>query len=395
MQDPATTKEAKPSPSKMTHAVRSGKTFLYMTGLIIACLAGYMYGNIGRDIDISYSISSVSIDSSLVHDALKKEAVQDLSRSVQGSSRSLPFGICDDNEDCETVAADDIVVIPSHSEKEEVQKDDQTSRKATIKRICRKYERLTSDEISDDTLKRLFVNEKHRIVYCSIPKASCTNWKRLMMVATNDSIDLESVTKFNAHHNGVLQTLYDYPEYERNTILKSYKKFTFVRNPFIRLLSAYKDKFESLRKYRSNPGGKYFRRYAADIMTKYRLNATLRELESGENVTWSEFILYVTHLAVDEFNEHWKPMYQLCDPCQVEYDFVGRVETINEDANYLLKEVMKLKTSKFPTFSDFATNSSEYTYAAYGDVTLQQLRLLWDIYKWDFWLFGFDKPDFI
>lgn len=55
---------------------------------------------------IGYSISSVSIDSSLVHDALKKEAVQDISRSVQGSSRSQPFGICDDNEDCETVAAD-------------------------------------------------------------------------------------------------------------------------------------------------------------------------------------------------------------------------------------------------------------------------------------------------
>ncbi|XP_054752869.1 carbohydrate sulfotransferase 11-like [Lytechinus pictus] len=378
--------------TKMTNVVRSGKTFLYLTGLIAACLAGYIYGNVARGIDISYTISS-----NLVHEAVKKDAGPDVSRSFEGS-KSIPFGICDETiEDCTAVDADNIVVIKTHHEKKKVQNDDQASRKATIQKICRKNEKLTSDEVSVDTLKRLFVDEKHRAVYCSIPKASCTNWKRLLMVATNDSIDLDSITQFDAHHNGVLQILYDYPEYERNVILKSYKKFTFVRNPFIRLLSAFKDKFESLWKYRTDPGGKYFRRYAADIMTKYRANATAEQLESGENVTWSEFISYVTHLEEKAFNEHWKPMYKLCDPCHIGYDFVGRVETIDKDAKYLLEEVIKLKyeMSQFPKFSEFTTNSSEYTYSAYGDITLQQLRRLWEIYKWDFLLFGYEKPDFI
>ncbi|XP_072181002.1 carbohydrate sulfotransferase 11-like [Diadema setosum] len=375
---------------KMTPGVtKSGKSALYMTGLFIACIAGYMYGTVNNG---SY-IAVNSWKDNLLYTGDSRNTVPDVSRTIQSS---LPFGVCEGG-DCSAIPAEDIKIVAKEEDAPVEEKDNQNTRKATIKRVCRENEQLVLSKISDVTLKTLYVDEKDKIIYCSIPKAGCTSWKRLLMSATNDSVQVESISKDYAHHNKMLRTLYEYPESQREPILRSYRKFTFVRNPFIRLLSAYKDKFESLWQYRDNPNGIYFRRFAADIMHKYRPNATEEELRSGENVTWPEFVLYVSHLRESDFNEHWTPMYRLCAPCQIRYDFVGRIENIGNDYRYLQKKLLNFThaPTRFPGQYDRPTNSSEYTYDAYGEVTLQQLRQLWDIYKWDFWLFGYKKPDFI
>ena len=34
---------------------------------------------------------------------------------------------------------------------------------------------------------------------------------------------------------------------------------------------------------------------------------------------------------------HWTRYYDICHFCAIDYDFVGKIEEINEDADYLLK----------------------------------------------------------
>ncbi|KAG7155687.1 Carbohydrate sulfotransferase 13-like 3 [Homarus americanus] len=59
----------------------------------------------------------------------------------------------------------------------------------------------------------------------------------------------------------------------------------------------------------------------------------------GDNVTFSEFIRFISepgHGTFEQRNEHWLSMHEICNPCAVQYDFIGKYETIKVDADYVL-----------------------------------------------------------
>ncbi|ROT70865.1 hypothetical protein C7M84_010833 [Penaeus vannamei] len=60
----------------------------------------------------------------------------------------------------------------------------------------------------------------------------------------------------------------------------------------------------------------------------------------GHNVTFSEFITWVTPpngtWTFAQKNEHWLPMTELCAPCAVQYDVIGRYEHLQKDVNQTL-----------------------------------------------------------
>lgn len=47
-------------------------------------------------------------------------------------------------------------------------------------------------------------------------------------------------------------------------------------------------------------------------------------------------------------NEHWMPVYHLCQPCAVRYDFVGSYERLEADANQVLEWVRAPPHVRFP-----------------------------------------------
>ena len=69
-----------------------------------------------------------------------------------------------------------------------------------------------------------------------------------------------------------------------------------------------------------------------------------RYRESGRRAgipTFSEFVQFLLDPRTKHpfSNRHWKPYHELCKPCQVHYDFIGHLETIRQDAAYLLKKI--------------------------------------------------------
>ena len=55
---------------------------------------------------------------------------------------------------------------------------------------------------------------------------------------------------------------------------------------------------------------------------------------------FDEFLQYlVDPVRTEELNEHWARFAKLCRPCSIKYDFVGKYETINEDADNILRSV--------------------------------------------------------
>ena len=106
-----------------------------------------------------------------------------------------------------------------------------------IQGYCAKYGKDSSEK--DLHLSNFIVLEKYKLVYCTVPKVACTVWKRILA-------NLEGYNITNGVHKktkGKLKILSNYTTEDRRKILKTYKKFMFVREPFERLLSSYRDCF--------------------------------------------------------------------------------------------------------------------------------------------------------
>lgn len=204
-----------------------------------------------------------------------------------------------------------------------------------------------------NTTKRFHADDVHKVLFCGIPKVSSTVWKRTMMILGSNDSEREILatnprksiprnpSKFA--HDARIQRRFGllnynvYTEEERQFRLHNYYKFIFVRNPFSRLLSAYLDKFTIHDYSRKVP----YEKHALDILGRYRRLGNPNLALVDIDVTFSEFLHYVVDIWQEEHSadRHWRPYYKYCRPCTTEYDFIGHMETFNEDASYILQHV--------------------------------------------------------
>ncbi|KAG7454377.1 hypothetical protein MATL_G00259110 [Megalops atlanticus] len=243
-------------------------------------------------------------------------------------------------------------------------------------------------------LKHLVVDEEHEMIYCYVPKVACTNWKRVMMVLTGRGrySDPMEIPSNEAHVPANLKTLNQYSIPEINHRLKSFLKFLFVREPFERLVSAYRNKFTL--KYNTS----FHKRFGTKIVRRYRRNATQEALQSGTDVKFQEFAEYLTDPATVReapLNEHWETVHSLCHPCHLHYDLVGKYETLEEDANYVLRLAGVGDYLRFPTYAKSTRTTDQMTAEFFHNISSQQQRQLYQLYKMDFLMFNYSTPSYL
>ncbi|RVE60567.1 hypothetical protein OJAV_G00182290 [Oryzias javanicus] len=250
------------------------------------------------------------------------------------------------------------------------------------------------DDLKDTDLKNFIVDDKHGIIYCYIPKVACTNWKRTL-IALNNSEPYPDPMSFEhnwVHHFDRFNLLTDFPLAERKAKLKHYTKFLFVRDPFVRLISAYRDKMLQYNQY-------FYEGYVRVILQFYTKLPNLpydHEVahERGLQPSFYNFIQYLLDPQTEKklpFEPHWRQMFRLCHPCLVEYDLVGHQETLQEDAQELLK-ILKLEDDiKFPpSYENMTSRNSVEDW--FQSVPLEDRRKLYKLYEKDFLLFGYRRP---
>ncbi|KAF4527273.1 hypothetical protein B566_EDAN006993, partial [Ephemera danica] len=239
-------------------------------------------------------------------------------------------------------------------------------RQAHLQNTCKKEEQLLDDSLpveeNFELLGHIIVDEAHKLLYCYVPKVACTNWKRVFMILQQktNATDVASIPASLAHSQGM-----------------------FMKHPFERLLSAYRNKLEQ--HYESS---KYFQqRYGRYIVKQYRPNASQEALDKGDDVSFKEFSSFLTDKNA-VFNEHWKPIQQLCRPCLINYDIIGKYETLQEDAEFVLRHIgqSQIQFPKLPKPSSTMSRLQEYFGTLPKDVMLELQR----IYALDFKLFGYD-----
>lgn len=102
-------------------------------------------------------------------------------------------------------------------------------------------------------------------------------------------------------------------------------KVLFVREPYNRFYSAYLDKLFFPRDY-------YWRVLGKHIINKHRDDATAHARSCGQDVTFSETVDYmIAAMNSHHVDEHFFPINEACQPCQIHYDIIGKVETSGDD----------------------------------------------------------------
>ncbi|XP_066598552.1 carbohydrate sulfotransferase 11-like [Prorops nasuta] len=243
-----------------------------------------------------------------------------------------------------------------------------------------------------DSFRNVIVDEQHKLLYCYVPKVACTNWKRILMIATgkwNGNNPLEIPADL-AHSLSTFKRLSNYTLAEIEDMLTMYDKLIVVRHPLERLLSAYRNKFEA----KNEKSSQYFQsRFGKKIIKKYRSNATQESLTSGDDVTFREFVDFVSdNRNINNQNEHWKPINELCHPCLINYNLISKYESLSEDATEVLERI-GVQNINFPPKPPTNESTSKKLGRYYSTLSHVQLQKLTNLYKLDFKLFDYSLED--
>ena len=129
-------------------------------------------------------------------------------------------------------------------------------------------------------------------------------------------------------------------------------------------------------------------------MKRYRKNQGRNV--TGADVTWPEFVQYVNNLKRGDFNEHWAPYDELCQPCVVNYDFLGHYENLEDESNYVIRQLGAEKRVAFPQRQYFYHPSSKNKVVSMFNLLNTTLReRLLEVYGNSYDLFRYKRPDFL
>ncbi|KAH0620615.1 hypothetical protein JD844_021267 [Phrynosoma platyrhinos] len=237
--------------------------------------------------------------------------------------------------------------------------------------------------------RQLFVDESHKFIYCEVPKVGCSNWKKILLLLTlNLSRDTSEVNHGKIHTTKLLKRLNSYPPKQQAELLNTYTKVMFTRHPLERLVSAYRDKFLHSEPY-----------YSITVANEIKAFSK-RKQNSTKKVTFQEFINYVVTRNQRYMDTHWQPMFLLCDPCNIHYDILGKLETLDQDVDHVLKRIGAPESFYYPdskSYSSQKRTNKDITLNYLRELSFDQMQKVKETYETDLSLFNYSftlKTDF-
>ncbi|KAM5279677.1 carbohydrate sulfotransferase 13 [Ctenodactylus gundi] len=265
-------------------------------------------------------------------------------------------------------------------------------RRDLLRRAC---SRLTRRQrlLAPADLQHVLVDDAHGLLYCYVPKVACTNWKRVLLALSGRAGgDPRAIPAREAHAPGRLPSLADFSPAEIYRRLRAYLAFLFVREPFERLASAYRNKFT--RPY----SAAFQRRFGTRIVARLRPSARPEARARGHDVRFAEFLAYLLDPRTRRdgpFNEHWERVHALCHPCRLRYDVVGKFETLAEDAAFVL-DLVGAPGLRFPAPPrPQAAAARDLAARLFRDISPFYQRRLFNLYKMDYLLFNYSVPSYL
>ncbi|XP_068726293.1 carbohydrate sulfotransferase 11-like isoform X4 [Montipora capricornis] len=271
--------------------------------------------------------------------------------------------------------------MPTLQTKTDVQalEEKQRERQDHLKKYCKSHNLIHfNGTIDRKKLGHFMVNEKYKVLYCYIPKVACTQWNKVFLALKerpNVHLDIHNPGNYKWLNKG-------YSDEEIKWRLQTYFKFVFVREPFERLLSAYQDKFVE------TPDIHYMERYATKIKGNFK-HYMYTDRSSDNELTFKKFIYYITSIGFNN-DRHWATYESLCLPCDIQYDFIGHFNDMQEEARHVLRQT---GMDKEVTFSPFLShNTSSKMLANFATIPKAKILQLAKLFEKDYQMFNYPFP---
>lgn len=244
------------------------------------------------------------------------------------------------------------------------------------------------------TAKQLLFSDKVGVVYCEVPKVACTSWKKVLHLFNGKVKSIADFKNREDVHEIKVPNLTRFHKKRRSIQwrLSHYYAFMFIRHPFKRIVSAYRNKL-------SDPNEPYYQKLVGSIiLRKYREGLSEKEYKAGKTVTFLEFIKYILDSYQEKglaaFDPHWQVIVSLCNPCKIKYNFIGRMENLLEDADFILNSV-GFNISSFPVNGKdrYKKNIDDLMEEYFTKMPKTWIKSLYKIYEPDFLAFGYPMPE--
>ena len=281
-------------------------------------------------------------------------------------------------------------------------------RRKKVQKVCEQQNNYTF--IEPQMFKRILVDDSRELLYCVVFKVASTATKRTLIhssgkanMSISRELDINNETLLSQYG---LRLLSNYSMEQIAFRVKNYYSAMFVRHPLKRLLSAFRDRFE-IEKDRQL----YREVYGKNIIKTYRKRPTKESLQKGHDVKYHEFLKYVADLETAKhsnkkikINPHWNTYKDNCRPCLVDYSFIGKLESFDEDINYLLHKISSTKVEMISKeYGPASYKTRKDTDAAYNeyydkvpanimDSVRKAFNIDFELYHYEFDKMGYDTP---
>ncbi|KAK2170140.1 hypothetical protein LSH36_4g12043 [Paralvinella palmiformis] len=244
-------------------------------------------------------------------------------------------------------------------------------------------------------LKHIVIDHWHKLAYCLIPKVGSRTIRTILGALLTRNASYVSGMDFPRIPG--ISILANMPPSLQQQVMEKYKKMIVVRHPYDRLLSVFDSKLLPTH-----------REMVVELLAKNvrQINKYFSDVKGKETsfdpneqtLSFEEFVGVISSQYNAGFRDrHWKTMFEHCDPCTIEYDFVLRLETLAKDYRVLSSYLHPPKwlTNSAPYLEQMKTsllNPEEkmfnllWRYENIDSVSLEGLK---NVYEKDLGLFGY------
>uniref|UniRef100_A0A1A9WUW0 Carbohydrate sulfotransferase n=1 Tax=Glossina brevipalpis TaxID=37001 RepID=A0A1A9WUW0_9MUSC len=257
-----------------------------------------------------------------------------------------------------------------------------------LREVCKRYQ---LQFVYPPNPREFFISHGHSLIWCNVFKAASSTWLYYFNILGGYNV------KYLQHivYQPLELARKRFPRPELPELLESLPyllSFLFVRDPFERIVSGYRNKLEDCK-------NSYYKSLAKRIIKRFRKQTTTSRTKKCP--TFQEFVQFLIeqHKQGKRFDEHWAPIYSFCTPCSIEFNIIGKLETFARDSEFIIREagleyllLDKLPKNKLSRIGNLSKGSKtnflmEIYFSEINRTTLDQLL---NIYRWDFELFDYD-----
>lgn len=236
------------------------------------------------------------------------------------------------------------------------------------------------------TFRNFIYNAERGFIFAYVPKVACTNWKSLLRYMAGHEDWLDNKLAHDKVNGGLRYLDLTGPDAELLS-RPDIRKYTMVRDPYSRVLSAYLNKVEQRMPVKPEGEGDHFDKIARDIEAFRR--GVLGE-ERYPELTFEVFLLWLRDSGSwFTKDEHWAPQVTLLRQPDVHFDILGRFENLTEDAPRILR-AMRCDQG-FPSQKDVKFAPTKAQEKMQHHYTEPCLDLAKELYKDDLNRFGYSR----